>query len=140
MRAYELGPELFFPIGMLSRIYEAQGRKAEALEAAERAAALVPDVAGAQANLARTQARVGDPRKAREILARLEANPDPCAACIAEVHLALGEYEEAFPWLDVRIWFDDSHGGGFTPRIDPLYDPIRDDPRFIRFMRDAGLD
>jgi hypothetical protein len=84
-------------------------------------------------------ARVGDRQQALDILAELEADPDPCAACIAEVHVALGQYEEAFPWLDVRIWFDDSHGGGFAPKVDPLYDPIREDPRFRRFLEDAGL-
>ena len=138
-RANELAPELFFPIAVLSKIHEAQGRGAEALEAAERAAAMAPDIAGAQANLARMHARFGDRRKALGILARLEANPDPCAACIAEVHVALGQYDEAFRWMDVRIWFDDSHGGGYLPKTDPLYDPLRGDPRFVQFLRDAGL-
>jgi TolB-like protein/class 3 adenylate cyclase/Tfp pilus assembly protein PilF len=138
-RANELAPDLYFPLSVLGRIHEAQGRRAEALEAAERAAALAPEIAGARAQLARMHARVGDRQKALDILAELEADPDPCAACIAEVHVALGQYEEAFPWLDVRIWFDDSHGGGFAPKVDPLYDPIREDPRFRRFLEDAGL-
>ncbi len=139
-RANELAPELYFPLSVLGLIHEARGRRAEALEAAERAATLAPEIPGARAQLARMHARVGDRRKALDILAGLEADPDPCAACIAEVHVALGQYEEAFPWLDVRIWFDDSHGGGFVPRIDPLYDPIREDPRFRRFLEDAGLE
>ena len=139
-RANELAPELYFPLSVLGLIREAQGRRAEALEAAERAAALAPEIAGARAQLARMHARVGDRRKARDILAELEADPDPCAACIAEILVALGQYEDAFPWLDVRIWFDDSHGGGFAPKVDPLYDPIRDDPRFVRFLEDAGLE
>jgi TolB-like protein/class 3 adenylate cyclase/Tfp pilus assembly protein PilF len=139
-RANELAPELYFPLSVLGHIYEAQGRRGEALEAAERAAALAPEIAGARAQLARMHARVGDRRKALDILAELEADPDPCAACIAEIHVALGQYEEAFPWLDVRIWFDDSHGGGFAPKVDPLYDPIREDPRFRRFLQDAGLE
>lgn len=139
-RANELAPELYFPLSVLGLIYEAEGRTAEALEAAERAATLAPEIPGARAQLARMHARMGDRRKALGILAELEADPDPCAACIAEVHVALGQYEEAFPWLDVRVWFDDSHGGGFAPKIDPLYDPIRNDPRFVRFMKDAGLE
>ncbi|HET7692292.1 MAG TPA: tetratricopeptide repeat protein, partial [Gemmatimonadota bacterium] len=139
-RANELAPELYFPLAVLSLIHEARGRRAEALEAAERAAALAPEIPGARAQLARMHARVGDRRKALDILAELEADPDPCAACIAEVHVALGQYEDAFPWLDARIWFDDSHGGGFAPKIDPLYDPIRNDPRFVRFLKDAGLE
>ena len=64
----------------------------------------------------------------------------PCAACIAEILVALGEFDEAFRWLDARIWYDDDQGGGYMPKIDPLYDPIRTDPRFVTFLQEAGLE
>ncbi len=135
-----LAPELWFPLSVMSRIHEARGQDAEAVQAAERAAALAPQIGGARANLARMYAQTGDHRRAREILAELQADADPCAACIAEVLVALGEYDEAFRWMDPRIWFDDDQGGGYIPKVDPLYDPLRDDPRFIRFLREVGLE
>jgi adenylate cyclase len=139
-RASELAPELFSPPAVLSRVYAAQGRGAEALQAAERAAALAPENSSTQANLARVHARVGERRKAREILAGLEAEADPCAACIADVYVALEEHHEALRWLDVRIWYADDQGGWYLPKVDPLYDPLRGDPRFGQFLRDAGLE
>lgn len=138
-RANALAPELWFPLSVMSRIHEARGRGPEALQAAEQAAGLAPEIGGAQADLARILAQVGERRRAREILAELEADADPCAACIAEVYVALEEYEEAFPWLDPRIWFDDDQGGGYIPKVDPLYDPLRGDSRFVQFLRDVGL-
>jgi tetratricopeptide (TPR) repeat protein len=138
-RANELAPELFSPPAVLSRIYAAQGRGAEALQAAERAAALAPGNPGTRANLARLHALLGERRKALEILAGLKAEADPCAACIAEVEVALGEHEEALRWLDVRIWDADDEGGWYLPKVDPLYDPLRGDPRFIQFLRNVGL-
>jgi serine/threonine-protein kinase len=138
-RANALGPELWFPLSVMSRIHEARGQDAEAVQAAESAAALAPDIAGAQANLARIHAQAGDRHRALGILTALEAEGDPCAACIAEVYVALGEYEEAFRWMDAQIWFDDDQGGGFLPKVDPLYDPLRGDPRFAQFLKDVGV-
>jgi serine/threonine-protein kinase len=135
-----LAPELWFPLSVMSRIHEARGQDAEAVQAAERAAALAPQIGGARANLARISAQTGNDRRAREVLAGLQADADPCAACIAEVLVALGEYDEAFRWMDARIWFDDDQGGGYIPKVDPLYDPLRSDPRFIRFLREVGLE
>jgi adenylate cyclase len=139
-RANELAPELYSPQAVLSRIYAAQGRGAEALQAAERAAALAPENPSTQANLARAHARLGGRRKALEIVAGLEAEAHPCAACIAEVYVALEEYDEALRWLDVRIWNADDEGGWYLPKVDPLYDPLRGDPRFARFLEDVGLE
>lgn len=136
-RANELAPEHFVPPGVLSRIYSAQDRGAEALQAAERAVALAPENPIPRVGLARAHARFGERRKALEILAGLEAEADPCAACIGEVYVALKEYDEALRWLDIRIW--DSLGGFAFPKVDPLYDPLRGDPRFTRFLKDAGL-
>ena len=136
-RANELAPNLFGPLRILSNIYAAQGRGAEALQAAERALALAPENPIAQAGLARAHARFGERRKALEILTGLEANPDPCVPCIAEVYVALKDYDGALRWLDARIW--DSLGGFSFPKVDPLYDPLRGDPRFARFLEDAGL-
>ena len=56
---------------------------------------------------------------------------------IGLVHIALGEREEAFEWLDgaVRergvpaLWY----------QVDPRLDPLRSDPRFKNLVRRAGL-
>ncbi len=139
-RGSELAPELYSEQAVLSRIYAEQDREEESMRAARRAADLAPENHSTQANLARIYALFGEPRKALEIVARLEAEADPCAACIADVYVALGEHDEALRWLDARIWYADDQGGWYLPNLDPLYDPLRGDPRFARFLEDAGLE
>jgi TolB-like protein/Flp pilus assembly protein TadD len=55
----------------------------------------------------------------------------------AEIHAQLGDREQAFKCLDVAFGLRDP---GFTQLlIDPLLDPIRDDPRFARMVEKVGF-
>ncbi|MBW3660847.1 MAG: tetratricopeptide repeat protein, partial [Gemmatimonadetes bacterium] len=137
-RSHELAPELFGPLSELSKVYEAQGRGADALQAAEQAVALAPQNPIAQGHLARAVALFDDREKALEIVARLEADPDPCAPCIAEAYVALGEVERALDWLEAAI--PQGFEGFYLPKVDPLYASLRDDPRFTRFLIEMGLE
>lgn len=136
-KASELAPEFFGPLVVLGKVHEAQGRRAEALEAGRQAVALAPGNRVARSALARILARRGEREEARLILAGLEADRYPCAACIAEVYVALEEFDGAFRWLNRDLWHN--LGAFFYPKVDPLYAPLRPDPRFMRFLEDAGL-
>jgi len=58
---------------------------------------------------------------------------------IAEVHIGLGETEKAFDWLD-RM-FDSEDLLTFWWRWGlPVYDPLRDDPRFTDLLRRMNLE
>jgi hypothetical protein len=58
---------------------------------------------------------------------------------VARAHVALGEADSAFAWLDRANW----HWSHRASRDDPALDPIRADPRFARLSgrieRQLGL-
>jgi len=53
------------------------------------------------------------------------------------IYIGLGEREQAFDWLekayDERAW-----QLGFL-KVEPIFDPLRPDPRFTDLMRRTGL-
>jgi len=90
--------------------------------------------------LARTLLRLNQQAEADECLAELAAGVStgrtPCVA-IAAVHSAAGQADQAFTWLDRSIearepWL-------VFLNVDPLFDDIRDDPRFEGFVDRIGI-
>jgi hypothetical protein len=49
----------------------------------------------------------------------------------------MGRKEEAFMWLEKS--FDAGDIGNLQLKIDPLYDSLRDDPRYARLLARIGL-
>jgi len=56
---------------------------------------------------------------------------------IADNYVRLGEKERAFVWLE-RAYQEHSSNLGYL-KMDPLYDPLRSDPRFQDLLRRIGL-
>ncbi len=51
----------------------------------------------------------------------------------------LGEKEKAFEWLE-KAYEDRSIGSTFARiKVDPIYDPLRSDPRFADLLRRMNL-
>ena len=91
-----------------------------------------------QANLAYVHARAGRRAEAERFLKLAKTNPWE-GFNIARAHVALGEPDSAFVWLDRSSWKWPHR----AVRVDPALDPIRADPRFIRLSaridREMGL-
>jgi serine/threonine-protein kinase len=136
-RAHDLAPENFGILCTLAKIEAARDSADEALRAGRRAVALAPTNAIARAHLARAYARFGDPAQARELLARLEAEPEPCVGCIVDVHLALDQRQEALMWVERGGWTPT--GNFYFPKVDPAYDRFRRDSRFVFLLQKLGL-
>lgn len=83
---------------------------------------------------------VGDSARAYSILDDLmslaEAQYVPSME-IAQVLLGLGDKDRAFQWLDQALGERDDHF--LRTEYLPLFDPIRDDPRFVELVRRVGL-
>lgn len=90
-----------------------------------------------RANLARVHAQLGQRAQARAILGELEREPEPCVACVVDVHLALGDLDRALAWVARGGWTP--AGGSNFPKVDPAYDAVRMDPRFAELLRLIGL-
>ena len=90
----------------------------------------------ALAGLARSFLRLGRAAEARQcladLMARRAAGTAPAAA-IAWVHIALGEADQAFAWLDRAVRQRDPFLQSL-PRF-CWWDPLRGDPRFDQLMR-----
>jgi serine/threonine-protein kinase len=56
---------------------------------------------------------------------------------LARIHAALGNRDEAFRWLDRAVELRD--GDLFMTKVWPVWDPIRDDPRFDELLRRLNL-
>jgi tetratricopeptide (TPR) repeat protein len=84
-------------------------------------------------------ARVGDMDEARivweESVARRAAGASISASGLAAAAVAVGEKDEALNWLERAF---QEEGGIYTLR-DPLWDPLRGDPRFQAFWDRVGL-
>jgi len=52
---------------------------------------------------------------------------------IAEVELGLGHREAALDWLERAS--EERHMGYYLPSADPIYDPLRTNPRFLTLMQ-----
>jgi TolB-like protein/Tfp pilus assembly protein PilF len=119
----------------LADAYLEVGRHEEAVEIARRLAQRFPH-ANYHLWLSYALARSGQSAEARRVLEQQENVGDPTR--IALVHIALGDVERAFDWLERA--FDTS--SPFLPelKVEPRYDPIRDDPRFGDMLRRIGLE
>jgi TolB-like protein/Flp pilus assembly protein TadD len=110
--------------------YIQAGRPADAIDALEKARSqfATQQVLGA---LGYAYARAGRQGDARALVAGLErASRDRyvAASSIAIVHVALGEADRAFQWLDRAV--GDRDPFLLLIDVDSLFDPIRADPRF----------
>jgi hypothetical protein len=56
---------------------------------------------------------------------------------MAIVNLALGDKNQAFFWLDKS--YQDRSEHMLYLKVEPLMDPIRDDPRFAALVKRVGL-
>ena len=59
------------------------------------------------------------------------------AAAFVKAYLGLGEYDRAFFWLE-EAYKEQSNLLQFL-KVHPIFDPVRDDPRFANLVRRVGL-
>jgi serine/threonine-protein kinase len=60
------------------------------------------------------------------------------AVSMARIYVGLGEKDKAFEWLE-KAYLDGSIGGGTGIAVDPIFDPLRSDPRFMDILRRMNL-
>ncbi len=91
-----------------------------------------------QSDLAVAYARAGREKDARAILSALETREGYVPApLIAQIYGNLGDRDKAFSWLEKGI--EDGARGVLFLKINPLYDSMRDDPRFAEILERLNL-
>ncbi len=84
--------------------------------------------------------RMGREQEARKQLAALRERAKQTfvpAFYVALLYAGLGDKDEAFAWLDQA--FEERSAYLMEIHVDPMFDPLRADPRFAEFVRRVGL-
>jgi TolB-like protein/DNA-binding SARP family transcriptional activator/Flp pilus assembly protein TadD len=140
LRTLELDPGFELAHLWQGMALEQLGRHDEAAAAIATALRLGDGSAITRAALARSRALQGREAEARAILDGLTGSGQAGylpAYDIARVFLALGQHDHALKWLE-RAFVDRSHSMVFL-RVDPAFDDLRTDPRFLSLVERTGL-
>jgi serine/threonine protein kinase/tetratricopeptide (TPR) repeat protein len=136
----ELEPSFYFVYWNLGRTYEQLGDYDKALEIFEKSLSLAPGAPQVLAYIARCHAFMGHEDQARQILSELielRTRRFLHASGLAIICLSLGDTDRAFEfletaWADRSIWL-------IWLKVSPMFDGIRDDPRFQSLLGRMGL-
>jgi TolB-like protein/DNA-binding winged helix-turn-helix (wHTH) protein/Tfp pilus assembly protein PilF len=87
--------------------------------------------------LAHTYARMGRTEDARALLSKLVRDGTVPAYYMSLAYVGLGDHDRAFEWLEKAYR---EHSGPINElNADPMFDPLRADPRFTALLRRMGL-
>jgi eukaryotic-like serine/threonine-protein kinase len=117
-----------------------QGAYDQAERALREAIAIPEESSYAPAALGYLLARRGDRPAAEAILAELDARSrseyvSPVA--FQMIYLGLGNHDQAFAWLERS--YEDRRGWLAYLKVEPMFDPLRSDPRFGEFVQRMKL-
>jgi TolB-like protein/Tfp pilus assembly protein PilF len=139
-RASEREPNFWVFHSMLGQNYLATGRMVEATSEFESALLLSPGNIRVSAMLGLAYAKTGRRAEARGLVDKMlsiSRKRYVSPALIAIIHIGLGDKNKAFDWLD-KACTDRSDWMIFL-KTDPLFDPLRADPRFLNLLRRVGF-
>jgi TolB-like protein/Tfp pilus assembly protein PilF len=136
-----LDPSYFFSYLALGEVLCERGLFPGAISQLRKAAELSGNASLVLGYLGMTLARSGDGAGARAVLAGLyqaAAHVYIPPTSLAEIHLGLGEIDQAFTCMDQAI---DERDSIIIPiKTDPVFDPLRTDARFAALLRKMNLD
>ena len=136
----ELDPSFPRAAGLTISAHEQKGMFAEALADLERWHPLYRSSAGTWSEQAYIYGLTGQRAKAQFALTKLEElgrrqrlDPFP----ILRAHIGMGNKDQAFAYLEKA--YSQHSSAPIALKVDPMYDPLRGDPRFQDLVRRVGL-
>ena len=136
----EMDPNAPLAHYQLGLAYAEKGMFREALSELEKYAALSRRTPLSLAFMGNVLARSGERTRALQLLAELkEASKQRYVFPIsfARIYVGLGDKEQAFAWLEKG--YEERAAPLFYLKVDPIWDPLRSDPRFNDLLRRIGL-
>jgi len=124
----------------LGRAYEQKPDLTEAIAEFQRALEISEGDTNELAALGQAYAVAHREAEARKILDQLKERSQQTYVqpmWIAVIHTGLGEKDQAFDWMQKA--YDDRSSWLVYLKVDPLFDPVRSDPRFADLQRRVGL-
>jgi TolB-like protein/DNA-binding winged helix-turn-helix (wHTH) protein/Flp pilus assembly protein TadD len=141
-KTLELDPDLGLARAYLALAYRQKSMNEEAIAEFEKLLVILHGHAWALADLGYAYATAGRGPEAQRMLdqlnqlSRQEFVP---ADAMAHVYVGLGEKDKAFEWLQKGYERHSIGLGGVGLKVDPLWDPLRSDPRFADLLRRMNL-
>jgi len=138
--ALEFNPDFMPALYYLNLAQLRKGAIEDAVRTSERIVEIVPDSGMARANLARAYAAAERTDEARALLAEVHGllkRKFIQSYFIAVIYLALREKDRALEWLE-RALAERSPWLAWIG-VEPLFDDIREEPRFQEILRAVGL-
>ncbi len=135
-KTLELDPTFILAHVFLGQANEQLGAFSDAIAAFERAVELSRRHPTYLAELGHGFAAAGRTADAVNILNELKEMSSRryvAARCLAEIHIGLGDVDEAFAWLEQA--FQQRNGWLIHIRENPRYDRLRADPRYLDLVR-----
>jgi tetratricopeptide (TPR) repeat protein len=140
-KTFEMDPNLVgFAYHVRARAYEQKKMYAEGLADSQRWADAFKDDPLSISSVARFQARLGNRAEAQKMLDRLEElskHRYVSSYWTATVYIGLGDKESALAAL--KKAYDERYFLMIWINVDPLFDPLRAEPRFIDLEQRIGL-
>ena len=124
----------------LGRAYQQKPALTEAIAEYQKALALSEGDTNELAALGQAYAVSHQEAEARKILDELKSRSQQTYVqpmWIAVIHIALGEKDQAFDWMQKA--YDDRSTWLVYLKVDPFFDPVRNDPRFTDLLRRVNL-
>ena len=137
----ELDPSFALAHWVLGWAYIYESKPDDSIPCFEQAVELSNRLPWFLASLGLAYAASGQAEKARAVLSELRATGRERyvrSMCFALVHMGLDELNEALEWLESAYQERDT----WIPalRIDPIFDRLRSEPRFIALLEKVGVD
>jgi TolB-like protein/DNA-binding winged helix-turn-helix (wHTH) protein/Tfp pilus assembly protein PilF len=137
----EIDPNFAHAHFHLGMTYLRKGAFTEAVSEFQRAATLSPSVADYKGGLGYAYARAGNRAEARKVLDELKERSKRTYISwfyIAAIHAGLNEKDQAFACLEKA--YEQREQGLAVMNREPMFDPLRSDPRFEGLLHRMGLE
>ena len=140
LKTIEMFPDYLIAHRRLGMTYGEEGMFEEAEAEFKAALSLSPKDSESMSAMAYVYAAAGRPDEAREVFEQIkdiarESYVSPYS--LARVHIGLGQIDEAF--AELEITYKERHGILTYLKVEPMFDRIRDDARFIDLLRRLGI-
>jgi eukaryotic-like serine/threonine-protein kinase len=124
---------------MLEEVYAQSGKQKEAVEEREKVVALSgsPELAASIAEDFSKSGYKGVQQSWLDGLTEISKHGYVSSYSIAEGYMRLGQKDKAFEWLEKA--YQDHDSGLVSIAVEPMFDPVRSDPRFRAIIRRMKL-
>jgi tetratricopeptide (TPR) repeat protein len=129
-RSLELDPDHYGALFGLGLVFETKGMHDEAIRQLEKSIAVAGRTPGVLAMLGRVQASSGRKAEAQKLLGEINVMSQQTYVSpydMAILYVGLGEKDKAIEQLNKA--YEERAGWIIYLKIEPIFDPIRDDPR-----------